>query len=267
MTSTRNADSRIVAHMDFSGRVALVTGGARGIGLAVASQLAQLGAAVAIGDIDEEGAQAAAAQLEVFDSPVMAAKADVGDFDEVERMVDDVQERMGKVDILIHSAGIGVERAFLETSPQEWQRLIDVDLSGTFYCAQAAARRMIVKGYGRIVTLASTAGLRGGTGRAAYGAAKGGVVALTKVMAVELAEYGVTANALAPGAIETELVARMHSDKTRRAYRAGIPMDRYGTPPEVASAAVYLASEAAGYITGQVLGVDGGFLAAGVMIR
>jgi NAD(P)-dependent dehydrogenase (short-subunit alcohol dehydrogenase family) len=124
---------------------------------------------------------------------------------------------------------------------------------------------MVENGYGRIVSLASTAGIRGGTGRAAYGSAKGGVIALTKVMAVELAPYGITANALAPGAIETELVARMHSDETRRVYRAGIPLDRYGTPDETAFCAIFLASEQAGYITGHILGIDGGFLADGIM--
>ena len=109
--------------------------------------------------------------------------------------------------------------------------------------------------------------MRGGTGRAAYGAAKAGVVGLTKVMAVELAPHGITANALAPGAIETELVAKMHSDETRCVYRAGIPMDRYGTPDETAFTAVFLASEQASYVTGHILGVDGGFLAAGIMHR
>ena len=124
---------------------------------------------------------------------------------------------------------------------------------------------MIKKKYGRIVSLASTAGIRGGTGRAAYGAAKGGVIALTKVMAVELAQYNITVNALAPGAIETELVAKMHSEETRKVYRAGIPMDRYGTPEETADAAIFLGSDKAKYITGQILGVDGGFLSAGVI--
>ena len=253
------------AGMDFTGRVALVTGGASGIGFAVARQLAELGAKIAIADINIEGAEAAAASL--TGAEAVAVQVDVRDPAQAAAMVDAVVAEFGRLDILVHSAGVGIERGFLETTPEEWQRLIDIDLSGTFYCAQAAARAMAERRYGRIVTLSSSAGLRGGTGRAAYGAAKGGVVALTKVMAVELAPLGITANALAPGAIETELVARMHSDETRRVYRAGIPLDRYGTPDETAFAAVFLASEQAGYVTGHVLGVDGGFLAAGVMHR
>lgn len=252
-------------HLDFSGRVALVTGGASGIGLAVAQQLGALGARLAIADIDLEGADAAAQSLAAAGAEAIPLKVDVSRPDEADSLAETVANHFGRLDILVHSAGVGMERAFLETTPEEWRRLIDIDLSGTFYCAQACARRMVQAGYGRIVCLSSAAGLRGGTGRAAYGAAKGGVIALTKVMAVELAPHGVTANALAPGAIETELVSRMHSAETRRVYRAGIPMDRYGSPEETAFAAVFLASEQARYVTGQILGVDGGFLAAGVM--
>ena len=255
------------AKLDFTGRVALVTGGASGIGFAVAVQLGELGAKVTIADINIDAANAAVEQLFASGVDAMAVKVDVCDPDEAEQMVETTVTRFGRLDILIHSAGVGIERSFLETTPDEWKRLIDIDLSGTFYCAQAAARRMVTAGYGRIVCLSSTAGLRGGTGRAAYGAAKGGVIALTKVMAIELAHSGVTANALAPGAIETELVARMHSDETRRVYRASIPMDRYGSPDETAFTAVFLAIEQARYVTGHILGVDGGFLAAGVMHR
>lgn len=253
------------AQMDFTGRVALITGGASGIGRAVTRQLNQLGARVAIADRNREGAEAVVAEL--GGDNAMAISVEVADPESANAMADVVTERFGKLDILVHSAGVGIERGFLETTPEEWRRLIDIDLSGTFYCAQAAARKMIAGRYGRIVTLSSTAGLRGGTGRAAYGAAKAGVIGLTKVMAVELAPYRITANALAPGAIETELVARMHSDETRRVYLAGIPMDRYGTPEETAFTAVFLASEQAGYVSGHILGVDGGFLAAGVMHR
>lgn len=253
----------MTANYDFTERVALITGGASGIGFAIARQLAELGTKIAIADLNLEGAKAAAAKL--TGAEVITLEVDVQNSDQTSSMVDTVVARFGKLDILVHSAGVGIEKRFLETTADEWRRLIDIDLSGTFYCAQAAARKMVENEYGRIVLLASTAGLRGGTGRAAYGAAKGGVIALTKVMAVELAQFGITANALAPGAIETELVARMHSEETRRVYRAKIPFDRYGTPDETASAAVFLASDQAAYISGQILGVDGGFLAAGVM--
>ncbi len=249
--------------MNFAGRTALVTGGASGIGFAVARQLAELGAKIALADVNLDGAKTAAGKLD--GAEVMVVEVDVRDPEDVANMVDAVVAKYGKLDILVHSAGVGIEKSFLETTAEEWQRVIDIDLTGTFYCAQAAARHMVKNGYGRIINLASTAGIRGGTGRTAYGAAKGGVIALTKVMAVELAAHGITANALAPGAIETELVARMHSDETRRVYRAGIPLDRYGTPDETAFCAVFLASEQGGYVTGHILGVDGGFLAAGIM--
>ena len=180
-------------------------------------------------------------------------------------MVEEVTDRFGRIDILVHSAGIGIERPFLTTSSEDWQRVIDVDLTGTFHCCQAVARVMVGQRHGRIVTLASTAGVKGGTGRAAYGAAKGGVIALTKVMAVELAPYGITVNAVAPGAIETELVRSMHDVDTRRAYLDRIPMDRYGTPDEAAATAIFLCSDLASYVTGHILAVDGGFLAAGVV--
>jgi NAD(P)-dependent dehydrogenase (short-subunit alcohol dehydrogenase family) len=256
-------DKPFTAQMSFAGRTALVTGGASGIGFAVARQLAELGAKIAIADVNIDGAKIAADKLE--GAEVMVVQVDVRDPEDTANMIDAVVARYGKLDILVHSAGVGIEKSFLETTAEEWQLLIDIDLSGTFYCAQAAARHMVKNGYGRIINLSSTAGIRGGTGRTAYGAAKGGVIDLTKVMAVELAEYGITAHALAPGAIETELVARMHSAETRRVYRAGIPLDRYGTPDETAFCAVFLASEQAGYITGHILGIDGGFLAAGIM--
>ena len=221
---------------------------------------------MAVADINIAGAAEVAAELAASGARAISVELDVADATSVNATVAKTIVKLGDLHILVHSAGVGVERGFLKTSEEEWRRIIDVDLTGTFLCGQAAAREMVKRGYGRIVNLSSTAAIRGGTGRAAYGAAKGGVETLTRVMAVELASQGVTVNALAPGAIDTELVAKMHSVKTREVYTKAIPEDRYGTPAEVASAALYLASEEARYITGHTMAIDGGFLAAGLML-
>lgn len=233
---------------------ALVTGGARGLGLAIGRALRGAGHDVTLADRDETALEAAGGGeiVDVADPASVAA----------------LFGRLGEhgPDIVVNNAGISVVRPALDVPLDEWDRILRVNLTGTFLCAQAAARGMRDRGQGgRIVNLASTSGQRGGTGRAAYGASKAGVEALTKVLAVEWAAYGITVNAVAPGPIDTDLVRATHSAATRAAYEAATPARRYGTPDEIAAAAVFLASDAASYVTGHVLNVDGGFAAAGVM--
>ena len=249
------------------GHTAIVTGGASGIGLATAHTLADAGAAVVVADLNEEAGAAAAEALKDRGAAALFVRTDVAEAGDVEALMAAVMERFGSLEILMHFAGVGREILTLETTLTEWNRIIAVNLTGSFLMMQAAGAAMVEAGYGRIVSMSSVAGLRGGTGRAAYGASKGGVAALTRVMAVEWAQHGVTVNTLAPGPVETALVREMHDQETRRAYLQSVPMKRYGAPEEVAAAALYLALPESGYINGVTLPVDGGFDAAGVLKR
>ena len=249
------------------GHTAIVTGGASGIGLATARMLAGIGANVVIADIDAEAGPRVADDLEAGDAPALFVRTDVADADDVNALIEAATGRFGSLEILMHFAGIGVEKHALETTLDEWNRIIGVNLTGSFLVMQAAGAVMVEAGYGRIVSMASVAGERGGTGRTAYGASKGGVAAMTRVMAMEWAAHGVTVNTLAPGPIDTALVKKMHDAETRRAYLQSVPMGRYGAPGEVAAAAVYLALPQSSYITGITMPVDGAFMSTGVIKR
>lgn len=246
-------------------KIALVTGGARGIGFAVAKALAREGATVIIADQNLDGAKSAAAAIEASGGRSAAMTVDVADPPSVTALVRDLVQAHGRIDILINNAGIGGNTPFLETSLEEWRRIVGINLTGAFFVAQSVAKEMVKSGGGKIVNIASLSGQRGGNGRAAYGAAKAGLELLTKVMAVELAQHRINVNNIAPGAIETEMAKYAHDAATRAAYTYLIPMNRYGTPEEIADAAVFLSSDESRYVHGHTLNVDGGFREAGLM--
>jgi len=246
-------------------RAALVTGAGRGIGRAIAARMAAEGAAVTVADIVGENAARAAAAIRENGGRALAVTADVTDPVQVQAMVGAALDAFGRLDILVNNAGIGLTRLFLNTTLEEWERVLKVNLTGVFLCSQAAARVMARQGGGRIINLASLSGQRGGTGRAAYGASKAGVSMLTRVLAVELAPHGITVNEIAPGPVNTEMTAVTHDQATRQAYYNLIPMRRYAEQEEIAAAAVFLASADAAFINGQTLNVDGGFGAAGLI--
>jgi meso-butanediol dehydrogenase/(S,S)-butanediol dehydrogenase/diacetyl reductase len=243
--------------------VAVVTGAARGIGLATVRWFLANGHRVAMLDIDtKELAKAASAHQD--DSRVLALPCDVSDPEQVQASMANVEARFGRIDALVNNAGVAVFKTLGTTSFQEWRQVMATNLDGAFLCSQACVPAMLRSGGGSIVNIASISGLRASTLRVAYGTSKAALIHFTRQQAVELGTMGIRANAIAPGPVETEMARQVHTAAIRADYHDSIPLGRYGTMDEIASAIGFLCTPAAGYVNGQVLAVDGGFEAAGV---
>jgi NAD(P)-dependent dehydrogenase (short-subunit alcohol dehydrogenase family) len=243
--------------MRLQDKVAIITGGASGIGAATARRFLDEGAEVAIADLKPPADPRAG---------LFFQEVDTSDEASVARLVAAVVARHGRLDVMVNSAGISHNLPFLDTPVADLDRILAVNLRGTFLMGQSAARAMIAGGRGgAIVNVASVAGMRGNVLRSAYGASKGGVVTLGQVMAVELAGAGIRVNTIAPGPIETPLATATHDDAYRRIWTDRIPMRRFGMAEEIAAAAVYLACDESAYVTGHTLVVDGGFMAGGLL--
>jgi NAD(P)-dependent dehydrogenase (short-subunit alcohol dehydrogenase family) len=248
---------------DQSKKVALVTGAARGIGLAVAKRFLAEGWRVALLDIEGALLHGAAGALADPDH-TLALHCDVSDAAAVATAVEAVQRRFGRLDALVNNAGVAVFAPLLETSDQDWNRILAVNLTGPFLCTKAAAPLMREHGGGAIVNITSISAVRASTLRSAYGTSKAGLAHLTKQLAVELASLGIRVNAVAPGPVETAMAKAVHTPEIRADYHDAIPLNRYGLEEELAEAVFFLCSDRASYITGQILAVDGGFDAAGI---
>lgn len=240
-------------------KTAIVTGGCRGIGLAVAEILLQQGWRVAMVDRDTEELHRVADGME----NVLAVEADISIPEQVDRMVAETVAAFGRVDALVNNAGVALFSRAGRTSFQEWREVMATNLDGVFLCTQAAAPEL-AKTHGSVVNIASISGLRASTLRVAYGTSKAAVIHLTKQFAAELGEQGIRVNCVAPGPVRTKLAAAVHAPEIIAAYYDAIPLNRYGEAQEIAEAVVFLCSDKASFVSGQTLAVDGGFDATGV---
>jgi len=245
--------------MSLSARVAIVTGSGQGIGREIALTLAEQGANVVISDINAATANEVAAEIVAKNGKSMAITADVTVQEEVASLVDQTVSSFSQIDILVNNAGIARDTLLMKMSSTDWDQVLATNLKGAFLCTQAVVRHMMRQRWGRIINIASVVGLIGNSGQANYAAAKAGLIGLTKSTAREVAARGVTANAVAPGFIDTEMTRKL-SDNAKQEFLRQIPLGYAGLPKDVADAVAFLASEEARYITGHVLNVDGGMV-------
>ena len=239
------------------GKVAIVTGGSRGIGRAVAASLAEDGASVVVSGRDAARVDATSKELSALGTPVLGVAADVAQREDVDRLVGAAKERFGRVDILVNNAGITRDALLVRMKDEDWDQVLDVNLSGAFFMTRAVGKMMIRQKGGRIINVASTAGAMGNAGQVNYSAAKAGLIGMTKAAARELAHWGILVNAVAPGLIETDMTKEMPAE-ARDALMAQVPLGRMGGAREVAEVVRFLAGDGATYVTGQVFHVNGG---------
>ena len=246
--------------LDLSGKIALVTGAGRGIGRSVALALGSAGAKVAVNyNSSEEAAREVVGAIESDGGEAKAIKADVSKAAEVDEMVNSLVKEWGRIDILVNNAGIARDNLMMRMSQEEWDAVMDTNLRSAYFCSRAVLRPMLRNRWGRIISISSVVGLTGNAGQANYAAAKAGLIGFTKSLAREVGSRNITANAVAPGFIQTDITAGL-SDDIKAAALKNIPAEKFGEPEDVANVVLFLASDLAAYITGQVVNVDGGMV-------
>jgi 3-oxoacyl-[acyl-carrier protein] reductase len=244
--------------MDFTGKVAIVTGSGRGIGKAIAVKLAENGATLVINDVgDSAPAEQTVSEIKNLNRQAMAIMADVSSSPDVSKMMETAIAAYGKVDILVNNAGITRDQLTMKMTDEEWDKVLAIDLKSVFLCTRAVLRPMLKQRSGRIISMSSVVGIIGNAGQANYAAAKAGIIGFTKTIAKEVASRGITVNAVAPGFIDTPMTQVLPEER-KQALMNNIPLGYLGTPRDIAETVAFLASEEARYITGQVISVDGG---------
>lgn len=247
---------------ELAGKTVIVTGGSKGIGRDIARTFAELGANVAISGRNQAALDEALAELHQFNPRCIAVSGDLSDISEVRRLVDTAAETFGSVDVLVNNAGVNIAKPAMDVTEKDWDTVLDLNLKSAFFASQAAAKYMLPQGSGRIINIASQMAFVGYIKRAAYCSSKGGLVQLTKALAVEWAKEGINVNAVAPTFIETELTAKMFEDEAfKKDVESRILLDGLSQPRDISGAVLYLASDMANFVTGETIKVDGGWTA------